>query len=158
MHTSLLLCSWPVTSLATPRRLPSAPEHRLCVALDPLAGRKQQQSGGWCNSRPPATSGAPQEPRTSRWNSYLLSSTQVVRQQAHCLLCLPYCLHVFVCPNSTFFLLSTHLFSFLPPQLLNLLSPLVSIKFCCFFFFSDRLPHILGVWGRLLEIGFPFVS
>lgn len=59
MHTSLLLCSWPVTSLATPRRLPSAPEHRLCVALDPLAGLKQQQSGGWYNSRPPATSGAP---------------------------------------------------------------------------------------------------
>ncbi|KAH0502895.1 Paired box protein Pax-4 [Microtus ochrogaster] len=58
MHTSLLLCSWPVTSLATPRRLPSAPEHRLCVALDPLAGLKQQQSGGWYKSRPPATSGA----------------------------------------------------------------------------------------------------
>lgn len=44
--SSSLLCSWPVTSLATPRRLPSALEHGLSVALDPLAGLKQEQSGG----------------------------------------------------------------------------------------------------------------
>ncbi|TKC36809.1 hypothetical protein EI555_015776 [Monodon monoceros] len=41
--SSPLLCSWPVTSLAAPRRLPSAPEHGLSVALDPLAGLKQEQ-------------------------------------------------------------------------------------------------------------------
>lgn len=154
MHTSLLLCSWPVTSLATPRRLPSAPEHRLCVALDPLAGLRQQQSGGCHKSRPPATSGAHTGASDLALEFLPPSLHPGSSEQAHCLPCLPYCLHVFVCPNSTFFLLSTQLVSFLPLQLLNLLSPLVSIKI----FFSDRLPHILGVCGRLLEIGFPFVS
>ncbi|VTJ70246.1 Hypothetical predicted protein [Marmota monax] len=45
--SSSLLCSWPVTSLAVPRRLPSAPEHRLFVALDPLGGSawSMQQDG-----------------------------------------------------------------------------------------------------------------
>lgn len=43
--SSSLLCSWPVTSLAAPRRLPSAPEHGLSGALDPLAGLELEQSG-----------------------------------------------------------------------------------------------------------------
>ena len=40
--SSSLLCSWPVTSLAAPRRLPSAPDHRALCSSGPPGGTEAE--------------------------------------------------------------------------------------------------------------------
>lgn len=50
--SSSLLCSWPVTSLAAPRRLPSAPDHRAVCSSGPPGRTEAEREEAVTRTRP----------------------------------------------------------------------------------------------------------
>ena len=126
--SSSLLCSWPVTSLAAPRRLTG-----LSVALDPLAGLKQKQRGGCYQDQTSTLPGdcrglrspdqEPETPEASKLSPQCLHTGS--SPPVHCLFCLPGWLHVFVRPSQPLSSFVSAATSFLPLQPPLLLSHLV---------------------------------
>ena len=51
-YSSSLLCSWPVTSLAAPRRLPSAPDHRAVCSSGPPGRTEAEREEAVTRTRP----------------------------------------------------------------------------------------------------------